>query len=386
MKLKPLAACALACMVSTPLLADDAPPNYFGLFGSYVKQDDVRARDDGIGAHLIYGAPLSAPLSLELGLFGHTSKTEATEESQRTLGLGIDLRYLLGPSRFAAFVLGGTGMQFEDYGSAKGQLAPYLDVGVGLQAGGEQLKLRGEARYYAIFDSETYTDEDVVFDARVNLGLTYSFAGDEAAPAEPTAAAPAPAPVVDTDSDRDGVPDSRDECPMTPAGVLVDDRGCPAQVPVAPAPVVDNDLDDDGVPNAQDECPDTPPGFKVNARGCVEQEQTVVVLNDVHFEFDSAKLTGGARRVLDRVVLGMKSQADLRVEIGGHTDALGTNAYNQSLSQRRATAVRDFLVDRGVDGSRLTVEGYGENNPVADNETEEGRARNRRVEFTVLKN
>ncbi|HEX4896475.1 MAG TPA: OmpA family protein [Solimonas sp.] len=379
MKLKPLAACALACMVSTPLLADDAPPNYFGLFGSYVKQDDVRARDDGIGAHLIYGAPLSAPLSLELGLFGHTSKTEATEESQRTLGLGIDLRYLLGPSRFAAFVLGGTGMQFEDYGSAKGQLAPYLDVGVGLQAGGEQLKLRGEARYYAIFDSETYTDEDVVFDARVNLGVLYSFAGDEPAAVETAAAAPA----VDADSDSDGVPDSRDECPMTPAGVLVDSRGCPAEVPAAP---INDDLDGDGVPNAQDECPDTPPGFKVNARGCVEEEQTVVVLNDVHFEFDSAKLTEGARRVLDRVVLGMLSQADLRIEIGGHTDALGTNAYNLLLSQRRANSVRDFLVDRGVDGSRLTVEGYGENNPVADNETEEGRARNRRVEFTVLKN
>lgn len=382
MKHTMIAALAVSLAGITAARADDAPPNYYGLFGSYVLQDDVRDRDDALGAHLIYGAPMSPRLALELGLFGHSAKTEATEESQRTLGMGIDLRYLLGSSTLGAFVLGGTGMQLEDFGSSgKSQIAPYLDVGVGVQGGSDNLKLRADARYYAIFDGESYADEDVIFDARLNLGLLYSFDEEKVAPAVETAAAIAPA--ASSDSDNDGVDDARDECPMTPPGTLVDSRGCPVEVPVAPE---NDDLDGDGVANAMDECPDTPPGFKVNARGCVDEVQTVVVLGSVHFEFDSAKLTADARRVLDRVVTGMQSQGDLRVEIGGHTDALGTNAYNLGLSQRRATSVRDHLVDRGIDGSRLLVEGYGENNPIADNETDEGRAKNRRVEFTVLKN
>ena len=118
--------------------------------------------------------------------------------------------------------------------------------------------------------------------------------------------------------------------------------------------------------------------------GCVRERQTVTVLRSVSFEFDSAKLTEEARRTLDRVAAGLKGQPSMRVEIAGHTDALGTEAYNLRLSRERATSVRDFLVDLGVAASRLDVKGYGESKPVADNETDAGRARNRRVNFSVL--
>ena len=148
--------------------------------------------------------------------------------------------------------------------------------------------------------------------------------------------------------------------------------GCPA------------DEDGDGVFNANDECPRTPPGFEVDARGCVRERQTVTVLRSVSFEFDSAKLTEEARRTLDRVAAGLKGQPSMRVEIAGHTDALGTEAYNLRLSRERATSVRNFLIDLGVAASPLDVKGYGESKPVADNETDAGRARNRRVDFSVL--
>lgn len=130
--------------------------------------------------------------------------------------------------------------------------------------------------------------------------------------------------------------------------------------------------------------PGNAPGTVVDALGCPADEDGGGVLNTVHFEFDSAKLTREAREVLDRVATGLKNPPDLRIEIVGHTDALGTESYNLQLSLARAASVREFLISCGAEPTQLTHEGYGELRPIADNETEEGRARNRRVEFHIL--
>lgn len=175
------------------------------------------------------------------------------------------------------------------------------------------------------------------------------------------------------DADGDGVPDNADRCPGTMAGVSVNPSGCPLPV----------DVDGDGVGNASDLCPDTPPRMRVDANGCVV-EQTLS-FNNINFNFDSSDLTDASKALLNRIAEGLKSQPDLRIEIGGHTDGLGTQEYNLELSQQRAAAVRDYLVGRGVAAGRLESEGYGEFNPVADNETEAGRAQNRRVEFQIIK-
>ncbi|WP_234981488.1 OmpA family protein [Fontimonas thermophila] len=95
-------------------------------------------------------------------------------------------------------------------------------------------------------------------------------------------------------------------------------------------------------------------------------------------------LTEASRKILDEVAESLKNQPNVRVEIGGHTDSIGNDAYNHILSQQRAEAVRQYLISRGVSGDRLVAMGYGEFRPVASNETPEGREQNRRVEFKLI--
>ena len=122
----------------------------------------------------------------------------------------------------------------------------------------------------------------------------------------------------------------------------------------------------------------------------IERERVVVkpvpmappeVLQGVNFEFDSARLTPNARTVLREVAERLRAYPNSEVEIGGHTDSTGSASYNQSLSERRAASVRDFLIEQGVDPGRLTAVGYGATRPVDDNRTEQGRERNRRIEM-----
>lgn len=197
------------------------------------------------------------------------------------------------------------------------------------------------------------------------------------------------------DSDGDGVPDDRDQCPNTPAGVAVDAVGCPLdtdgdgvpdymdQCPGTPAGVEVNaqgcplDSDGDGVPDYQDQCPNTPAGAEVNSLGCEED----LVLRDVNFEFDSATLTSTAESILDGISSKLMANDQLRIRLEGHTDSVGPAAYNKDLSQRRADSVKAYLVSKGFNGSNVTTIGYGEEQPVASNQTAEGRAQNRRVEL-----
>jgi len=171
----------------------------------------------------------------------------------------------------------------------------------------------------------------------------------------------------EVDSDGDGVGDSRDRCPGTPAGARVDEYGC------------ELDSDGDGVVDSRDRCPDTRPGTPVDNDGC--DLAPAHTLQGVNFEFDSARLTEGSKQRLDEALQILKRHPDLQVEIAGHTDSTGSAEYNQGLSERRARAVLDYMVEHGANAAKLTAKGYGESQPVADNGSREGRERNRRVEF-----
>jgi OOP family OmpA-OmpF porin len=105
-----------------------------------------------------------------------------------------------------------------------------------------------------------------------------------------------------------------------------------------------------------------------------------VTLHGPQFDFDKATLKPDGKRLLDEAVRTLKDKPDMNVSVEGHTDSVGSDAYNQKLSERRAKAARDYLVSQGVSASRITVVGWGESKPVASNDTAEGRAENRRVE------
>jgi outer membrane protein len=111
----------------------------------------------------------------------------------------------------------------------------------------------------------------------------------------------------------------------------------------------------------------------------------VISLEGVHFAFDSAQITADDRGLLREAVEVLKRNPQVRVEAAGHTDSVGSAAYNQGLSERRARAVRDYLISNGIAPERLTYRGYGQTMPIADNATDEGRTANRRVELRVLK-
>ncbi|HJQ85575.1 MAG TPA: OmpA family protein [Candidatus Binatia bacterium] len=107
----------------------------------------------------------------------------------------------------------------------------------------------------------------------------------------------------------------------------------------------------------------------------------IATVGSANFDFDRASLKPSGRDVLDGAVKTMRDNPTLSVVIEGHTDSVGSDAYNERLSERRANAVKDYLVRQGISSSRITTRGYGESRPVASNDTEEGRAQNRRAEI-----
>lgn len=160
----------------------------------------------------------------------------------------------------------------------------------------------------------------------------------------------------DGDEDGDGVPDSRDKCPGTPRGTVVDANGCPPAAPVV----------------------------EQVEEVVVVKEETIVV-RDLLFAFDSAKLDPADKAKLDTIVARLRNEApSARLSVTGHTDSVGSDAYNLKLSEKRAKSVADYLVVSGIPADSVqSVGGAGESQPVADNKTAEGRALNRRVEIAI---
>lgn len=132
-----------------------------------------------------------------------------------------------------------------------------------------------------------------------------------------------------------------------------------------------------------DPCKTPAPGERISLKGCGLGD--VIVLRGVNFEFDQARLTANAKTILDNVGEELTAYPEIEVELSGHTDAKGSDEYNQTLSDKRAAAVKRYLVGKDIADTRMTTVGKGESQPVADNETDEGRELNRRVELKVTK-
>ncbi|HEX2596230.1 MAG TPA: OmpA family protein [Luteimonas sp.] len=178
---------------------------------------------------------------------------------------------------------------------------------------------------------------------------------------------------------------------LASVGVVIP-LGAAPMAPVAPAPVAPNcaDMDDDGdgVNNCNDKCPGSQAGQTIGPDGC--PVPVSIDLKGVNFDFDKATLRPDAVSILNEAIEILKRYPDLKVEVAGHTDSIGSDAYNQKLSERRAKTVYDYLTSNGVDAGRLVgPTGYGESRPIAPNtnpdgsDNPEGRAQNRRTELNV---
>ncbi len=182
----------------------------------------------------------------------------------------------------------------------------------------------------------------------------------------------------DPDNDGDGLFDTVDKCPNDPEDKdgFEDADGCP-----------DPDNDKDGFLDKDDKCPNE---FGVAPDGCPKKYGLVVVTEKkielkqtVFFDFNKATIKSVSFALLNDVAQAMADNPKIKVEIGGHTDSVGDDNFNLKLSQKRAESVRIYLIKRGVSGARMEAKGFGENVPIADNRTADGRAQNRRVEFLI---
>jgi OOP family OmpA-OmpF porin len=345
-----------------PLPGDEPEANvyhgeheYVGFLASYVIPDSRRdTTRHGGGFSLIYGHLFNEHLSLEvnpaISIFD-TGENKGTDFYQ--YGGTVDLAYAFTSrtqSAITPFVLAGIGGDYEDVQPASGKKGTFdVDAGLGLVTKPffYGIKFRAEGRIVHDFNNEFRSGPGIgVTDYRASAGV---------------------------------------EIPLGQVVRSVQLESRPVQIvqPVSvPRPWIDSD--GDGVDDEHDKCPGTPHGFKVDSDGCIIPGQTIV-LRGVTFEFNKTRLTPNAKAVLDGLVPAFSGQPSLHVEIAGHTDSIGGTAYNQGLSQRRADAVREYLIGQGAHPEQITAVGYGKTRLLINPEkTSDDRELNRRVEFTVV--
>ncbi len=347
MRIGLVAVVGVLSMHAMPCVAQAQVPSsgvYIAPTVNAVRTDNDRGVDDHAAFSLAVGAEVHPQWNVELNLF--RGRFDAADRDDLTMdAAGVDvLRVFRRNARIAPYLLLGLGAQRKDRRMSETSTDPYVDAGAGLLAtflrsedDGRAVSLRLDAR--ARHDD---MDEGSRLDYLLGVGLQYAFGSGPrraSAPVLPPVSTPAPAPVPPPDADRDGVADGVDRCPDTAAGVRVDAHGCE-----------------------------------------LKQE---IRLPSVTFEYDSDRLQPEALATLDQAVQTLILNPDLQVEVAGHTDSRGSDAYNLSLSQRRAEAVRRYIVERGA-ANVLTTRGYGESDPIADNGLDAGRAENRRVVLRIV--
>jgi OOP family OmpA-OmpF porin len=390
------------CAIAIPAAAIAEADSWY-VAPAIVHTDDDGARfiDDGVaGAQVSVGRGLSDHLSIE-GLLGY-SDISGWEEPGLSIPdqshLDISLNVLAFPNRelsFSPYVLAGVGYLGVGYSTGGNENRPSATAGLGFlwRMGESRVSIRGDYRARLAYEKDNnLTDYIATLGVQIGFGAARSAAVEQldsdgdgvddywdwcpATPAGTTVdrngcpeAAREPA-----DTDRDGVPDSRDACPDTADGVAVDARGCPRET--------DRDSDGDGVPDRLDQCPGTTAGVRTDVNGC--EIRDIIALPGVNFATNSDRLLDGAESLVAQAADTLKKYPELIIEVAGHTDSVGIDDTNYSLSERRAKTVRDYLVGFGVEPARLSVRGYGETRPVASNDSEAGRAENRRVELRIL--
>ncbi len=286
------------------------------------------------------------------------------------------------------YLFGGLGYEYVVDGYDKFDSLPYFQAGIGAKYGiTEGLNLLTEFRAMQVFDSNNDSDdEDNEFALFVGLNFPFGYEAPKAPRVEKPKeevkkVEPKVLEVVNKekvvvaiiDSDKDGVEDSKDQCPDTvlKENMIIADNGCPILL----------DSDDDGITDDIDQCENTPAGVTVDAKGC----QAAVNLG-INFESNSATITADSMAKIKKFATYLKSlPEDMFVVIEGYTDSSGDAKKNRALSSRRAFAVRKALINEGVAKRAVRAYGRGSQNPIADNDTVEGRAKNRRIEATIKK-
>ena len=345
-----LAAAGLALGSINAVADADQPWHITGQVGGVSLDSDRNTRDDDVWYSIGFGRFFGNNFSLDLEYddFSGTYRDYdtvvpgATFDQWGLRNIGVMGRYHFGDGTLRPYVAAGLGyLSHRNVGDEDDGISKSLGLGIQGKVA-KHLTARAQVLYRIDRDSGSRPEHSSYGDTIYSIGLNFDFGGKAAEPAPAPAAAPPPPP------------------------------------PPPPNP----DLDGDGVPNERDKCPNTRPGAVVDLDGC--EVEAVIELEGVNFDFDKATIRPEGKAILNGAAALLQKHNRVVVEVAGHTDSIGSEEYNQGLSERRANAVKDYLVAQGVTATRLTARGYGELRPIASNDTEEGRAENRRVELIVL--
>jgi OOP family OmpA-OmpF porin len=353
----------LLLLSATQVFAENRPGSYtlYPFAGNIFFRQDFNYDDSALsGVGLGYN--FDQKVSAELCMSYSDSKVHPAPFVDKDTSINIfrleglyHFPEILPDRRFIPFLAAGLGgMRFSYDEDGRGKDADLIaDWGAGLKfflARG--IALRVDARHLLNLKKANDVDSSFFYTA----GLVLVFGGKELK---------APAPVIET----------------------------PAVVEPEPLPAFESpffDSDGDGVPDNLDKCPDTPAGVKVDASGCPIPEKAVVTergtfdFGMIHFDFDKAAIRPASYGIIDAVVDYMKKYPDVKLEVQGHTDSVGSRAYNLKLSDRRSASVMKYIAGKGIAPERLKSKGFGMSKPVATNMTSEGRAKNRRTEFMPI--
>jgi OOP family OmpA-OmpF porin len=354
--------------------------------------------DHGLTVGLGLGYQMTKALGLELVVNVTDTEADPYDVDVDVYPARLDLFYnLTQDSAFVPYVAAGLGAVTFSADDVDNDTDFMVNYGLGVKYYmTESIALRADVRHLISYHE---TQSNFLY----TIGLVFGFGGEkEAAPVqakEETKPVEAVAVVAETDSDGDGVLDSADRCANTPSGVKVDSKGCPVDSDndgvtddkdkcpntAAGTEVDDNgcavakkvelkDSDKDGVYDDKDKCANTPEGANVNANGCW-------IIKDLRFDLGKTTILASSKPNVDEVVVVLQKNPEMKLEIQGYTDNSGSAKFNQKLSEKRAIAVMEYIKSKGIAKDRITAKGYGIENPAETNDTEEGRALNRRVEL-----
>jgi OOP family OmpA-OmpF porin len=308
--------------------------------------DSDRASDDGFHLGVGLGRRFSERVGFEYAIDYSSFDLKRTSGDWDLIGIGAALKfYPVDTQGWTPYIKAGLGATRASRTASQSGWHADFRLGPGVEyAINDRVSFGAEVLYRYHADDRSLLVDDSYGDWLALVGFNIALGERAAAAPEPRESAPPPPapppapPPVSTDDDKDGVNNQKDRCPNTPAGQMVNpDDGCPVE--------------------------------------------EVIDLRGVNFDFDKSTLRPDAIQILDNAVEVLKKH-DVRVSVEGHTDAVGTDAYNQGLSERRAKAVYDYLIANGVPASKIVgSKGWGESKPIDTNESADGRANNRRTEL-----
>ena len=333
---------AVATILASSAMAAHAEFTVSPMVGYHMFDNDMGLEDGTNTGSIALGYRVNPSVGLE-ARFGQTQADfQGAPGDARFQNTTLDAYYRFNTANnFQPYVLVGGGqtrVKVENAGAQDGTFdSTIVNAAVGaFYQLANNLSLRGEIRGVQYVEDSQQNNVDGV----ASVGVLYAFGGSKAVAAAPAVLAPvAPAPVADGDDDKDGVANSLDKCPGTPTSVVVDANGCPKML-------------------------------------------TETVAKEIRVLFDTNKsvVKPAFNAEIEAVAKLMKEYPTAKVEVQGHTDSRGSAELNDQLSQDRANAVADVLTKTyGIAADRVSAKGYGASQPVADNKTAEGQAKNRRV-------